>query len=208
MSVLWRQTLWYNPNFIASPIITNGPVKALEFAGIPFDTFGTGTLTITATVTMKHTLSQAQKNMSLFLAPPGADITNPAAFAPDPALMVADETGWPFPTSYNTFTFMDGGNSFKNITGPGVPKSLYLWPTLAAGSYQVRRVYVVVQGTYPAPTDSDARTWDVAEAEAARCASLQALMPPTYRLDPGDPIRAVLCVIGTSDNDIGGPATP
>lgn len=43
--------------------------------------------------------------------------------------------------------------------------------------------------------------------ETLKCCTIKGLMPPIYKLS-GDPIARLLCVIGTSDNDIGGQAGP
>lgn len=85
------------------------------------------------------------------------------------------------------------------VPNPGGTKYLIL--TSIAGENGEEGGFLAVPLTYKNATTTFP---SAAITHTARCATLKKLMPPTYRLEYGDPITEVLCVIGQSDNAIGG----
>lgn len=115
--------------------------------GIPFDTFGTGTLRLTIDVDIKYV--SGENNLVVGVAAPGSlDIGDASAIFDSFMQTASNPTG-----TYATYTLVKefGTQAYVDFTGPGAAQSIYFHAPrtflggFAGTTYKIQNIHVVVE---------------------------------------------------------------
>jgi hypothetical protein len=179
------ESLLYDNTIATEHTVASGVPTWIEVAGIPFGSFGTGTLKLVVVLDAQDIGGGSDDcELDVFVAPPGA--ISPSGFVSNPPnIGNLYRTG--VASSYTTYTLGVGPTPYVTFTGPGGAQSLYVWapfadPTFNGSTIKYKNLHVTIYSEGGGSSSASAlRTWTVSAPSGAYVSQARSRVIVQYR---------------------------